>query len=549
MSRELWFSRLAVAVVAATLLVTAVVAPQTVMAGEPAQFSGVVFEDTNRNLTRDVGEPGVAGVRVSNGKEVVQTDAEGKYTLPRYDEMIVFVTKPADYAVPVNEYNVPQFFYVHRPKGSPDAIKEYAGIAPTGELPASVDFPLFKAEATNNFKAIVMGDTQVTDHIEIGYLRDGAIAELLNTDAAFALAMGDNVNDVLSLYDRYLAVMSQTGVPTYYVPGNHDGNFDAPEEKYFFETFSRYFGPSYYSFDYGQVHFVVLDTVFYEGNKNYHGEIDERQMEWLKNDLSFVPQDSLIVLSMHIPLLSWIDRDKVAKHGVANRDAVYQLVQGRNVIALAGHTHTVENLLPGEEAEGWGAPIQIHQILVGAVCGSWWTGDRDERGLPLSYQRDGAPPGYMIFEFNGNKFATQYKAIGKPLAQQMNISFTSRRGQYLPTGVLSDLPANIITTAELDSTDIVANIWNGSAESKVECQIDDRAPVAATKNNFIADPYALRLQLELEDWLHTTSSTHIWTCPLPTDLETGVHHVTVTTTDRYGHTYQGVKMFEVWATH
>lgn len=251
MSREPWFSCLAVAVVTATLLVTTLVGPQTVMAGEPAQFSGVVFEDTNRNLKRDAGEPGIAGVRVSNGKEVVQTDAEGKYTLPRYDEMIVFVTKPADYAVPLNAYNVPQFFYVHRPKGSPAAIKEYAGIAPTGELPTSVDFPLFKAEAKNRFKAVVLGDTQVTDHIEIGYLRDGVIAELLNTDAAFAIAMGDNVNDVLSLYDRYPAVMSQMGVPTYYVPGNHDGNFEAPEEKYFFETFSRYFGPPYYSFDYG----------------------------------------------------------------------------------------------------------------------------------------------------------------------------------------------------------------------------------------------------------------------------------------------------------
>ena len=520
----------------------------TAWAVAPDQFSGVVFEDLNQNLVRDAGEPGIPGVAVSNGKEVVQTDAQGNYSLPRYDEMVVFVTKPAGYAVPLNRYNVPQFYYIHRPKGSPDAIKEYPGIQPTGELPASVDFPLFKAQASDTFKAIIMGDTQVTDHIEIGYLRDTVIAELGNTDAAFALAMGDNVNDVLSLYDRYLTTMSGMGVPTYYVPGNHDGNYDAPEDKYQFETFTRYFGPTYYSFDYGKVHFVVLDTVYWDGRK-YHGEIDAQQMEWLKNDLALVPADHLIVLNMHIPIVSWIDRlTEDGRHMVANRDQLYALLEGRKALALGGHTHTLENFLPGEEEEGWKGATPIPQIIVGAACGSWWSGDKDEHGLPHSYQRDAAPRGYMIFEFDGNNYSTQYKATGKPLSEQMNISFKSRRGQYLPGGLLSDLPEGILTRSELSSTMVVANVWNGSKASVVECQVDDGAPVAAQKNNNIADPYVSRLQSQLEDWLQTKSSTHIWTCPLPAQLEPGLHQLTVRTTDGYGHSYVGVKMFEVWAT-
>jgi hypothetical protein len=533
---------------ATAALVFAVVGLPTASAADPTEFSGVVFEDRNQNLMRDADEPGIAGVSVSNGKEVVQTDAQGAYTLPRYDEMVVFVTKPAGYATPVNQYNVPQFFYVHRPNGSPDSIKEYAGMQPTGELPASVDFPLFKAQASDTFKAVVLGDTQVTDHIEIGYLRDSIISELVNSDAAFAISMGDNVNDVLSLYDRYLAVMSKMGVPTYYVPGNHDANYDSPDDEHQFETFTRYFGPTYYSFDYGQVHFVVLDTVMWDG-KRYHGEISAQQMEWLKNDLSFVPADRLIVLNMHIPIVSWIDRlTEEGRHMVSNRDQLYALLEGRPALALGGHTHTVEHFMPGEEHEGWNGATPIPQIIVGAACGSWWSGDTDERGLPLTYQRDAAPSGHMVFEFNGNQFTEHYKAAGKPLDWQMNISFNSRRAHGQPGGALSDLPAATIFSQELGSTTVVANVWNGSQKSVVECQIDDRSPVPATQNYNIADPYVLRLQADLEDWLITTSSTHIWTCPLPTDLEPGVHRVTVNTTDTYGHTYQGTRMFEVWAS-
>jgi len=508
---------------------------------------GIVFEDLNHNLKKDPQEKGIKGVLVSNGKEVVQTDDKGRYSLPAYDEMIVFITKPGGYSIPQNQLQVPQFHYIHQPKGSPEAIKEFDGIKPTGELPDAVDFALFKTKESDIFEMIVFGDTQVTDHIEIGYLRDSIISKAIGTKAVFGISMGDNVNDVLSLYDRYLSVMGEIGIPIYYVPGNHDINYDSPGDKYQFETYKRVLGPAYYSFEYGRVHFVVLDSVYYEGSRKYRGKIGTKQLGWLKNDLAFVPQDKLIVLNMHIPLVSWIEKEESSQM-VEDRNELYRLLKGRKVLALAGHTHTLERFLPGEEYEEWNGETPIPQIIVGAACGSWWKGAKDERGIPVSYQRDGAPNGYMLFKFKGNQFSEQYISVGREVENQMNISFLSRRRWLSVEGILTDLPEGIITAPELSSTYVVANIFSGSKDSLVQCKVDDRPLVKMQKNNHIADPYANRLLGPIDDRLKPTSSTHIWIAPLPKDLEPGIHRLVVRTSDVYGQTSESIKLFEVWSS-
>jgi hypothetical protein len=81
--------------------------------------TGYVFLDENENGALDRGERGIAHASVSNGKEVVQTDGRGRYSLPAYDEMVVFVTKPSGFAPPLNQSNVPQFFYLHHVRPDP----------------------------------------------------------------------------------------------------------------------------------------------------------------------------------------------------------------------------------------------------------------------------------------------------------------------------------------------------------------------------------------------------------------------------------------------
>ncbi|MER3413019.1 MAG: metallophosphoesterase, partial [Armatimonadota bacterium] len=81
--------------------------------------SGFVFEDRNRNGARDPQEPGIPGVRVSNGEQIVSTDRDGRWQLPCDDDTIFFVIKPAGWMTPTDENNLPRFFYIHKPSGSP----------------------------------------------------------------------------------------------------------------------------------------------------------------------------------------------------------------------------------------------------------------------------------------------------------------------------------------------------------------------------------------------------------------------------------------------
>lgn len=552
--------------------------------------NGKVFWDINKNNIQDDGEPGIPNVCVSNGKEVVETGQKGAYSLPVNDDMVIFVIKPSGWMTPVNEDNVPQFSYIHKPAGSPPEIQRFRGLAPTGDLPSSVDFPLYKVKENRRFKAIVTGDTQVYNDQEINYLRNSLVKEALGTDALFCITMGDNVGDDLSLLPHYLKVMGKMGMPVYYVPGNHDLDFDAVSDKDSFDTHKSYIGATYFAFNYGDVHFVVLDSVEYPSEAqdgSYNGKISDIQMAWLANDLAHVPMDKLIVISMHIPIVSDVDRTS-SKHQVDNREDLYELLKNRKVVSLGGHTHTVSHFEPGDELEGWGQPTAIHQIIVGAACGSWWSGDNDDSGIPMSYMRCGAPRGHMIFSFNGSSYKETYKAQAKPMEKQMNLSFLSngfvgwfdRITSGDPDTTANDLAfRDVLPSNHLSATTLVANIWNASMNDTVYCRFDDQRPVRARWTFETKDPYALPLQLyvlrsvpgftlwdkawddniftgtqygpgeaiSLDEWLWTTEgrSTHLYTCPLPADLEPGVHKVTVFTGDMYGQMFKEAKVFEV----
>jgi hypothetical protein len=496
-------------------------------------ISGVVFHDANSNLERDRGERGVEGILVSNQREVVVTDKKGRYTLPMDEETVIFITKPSGYHVPMDANNLPQFYYIHQPGGSPDL--EYPGVQATGSLPKSVDFPLFPVKTDSQVRVLVFGDTQPYTNEELDYLRDDIVAELVGTEAAFGIILGDVVGNDLTLYDRYIRLMSQIGVPIYNVPGNHDMNYDSPDDHYALETFKRYFGPSYYSFDYGQTHFVVLDDVEYlgrddEGHTRYRGRVGEKQLNWLANDLQLVPDDRLVVLTMHIPL----DQGPEASAGIrmTDADALYDILEKRShVLALAGHMHTIEHRYLAKN-EGWESAKPLHQIVCGAACGSWWSGPKDEHGIPLSYQTDGAPNGYYLFDFNGREYEARYKAAGQDPSEQMRIM----------------LPSRVITTEALDTLQVVVNIYDGGPRSVVEYQIDDQ-PFGSMEWVVRKDPLFTHLVNQYPDlfrnWVSPRLSQHIWTTSLPDNLSPGVHTITVQTTDRYGNTYDGHLVFEV----
>ena len=485
----------------------------------PDTARGTVFLDANRNAMLDAGEVGVAGVQVSNGREVVVTGADGTYELPAHDDMNLFITKPAGYSVPVDEDMIPQFNYVHKVAGSPDL--RFGGIEPTGPLPQAVNFPLIENGVGDRFTCLAFGDTQPYTNREIGYVRETVgtmLANRDNADTQCLMFMGDVMGDDLSLYPRFKRIAARGQVPQYFVGGNHDLDFDAETDADSFDTFRREWGPEYYSFDIGQVHFVVLDNVRYPcngvddhafcdpaRNPTYNGIIHDRQLEWLRNDLANVPEDKLIVLGAHIPFVTFTD-NTAAKHQTDNLDALYEIIGDRPALGLSGHTHTTEQILPGEEFKGWAentgtGPARFHQIVTGGVSGSWWAGDLNDAGVPHGRQRLGSPRGYYVLEFDGADYVDTYMTFGGTADDQMHASFNTPRfrdwaedllayvdlygapSDVIPPVTVNDLgDMNILTRADLEGgTWVAVNVWNGSKDSAVSVSINDGAAIAATR--------------------------------------------------------------------
>ncbi len=554
--------------------------------GSDDRVIGFVFEDLNRDgIFQFNSEPGIPGVLVSNGRDVVKTNDNGHYNLPNiYDNgpnptkpeaMTVFITKPDGYAVPLDEDNVPQFFYHHIPDGSPANVRgeefRFGGLPASGPLPFRLNFPLVKNHEDDQFKVAVSGDTQTYSNAELGYFRDTTVKEWAAIpDLAAVIIEGDVMGDDLSLYTRFKEVVSAANAPQYYVPGNHDFDFDAPTDANSFDTFKREWGPAYYSFDIGDVHFVVLDDVRYpctpeldnqdglhgdgdqcdtpDTNPTYNGVITDQQIEWLKNDLAHVPNDKLVVLNMHIPIVSFIDQN-IARQMVDNQAELYETVGceraadgsfppefcKRPLLALAGHTHTNEQIRPGESFEGWAETLDsgalppgrsvpaspFPQIIVGASAGSWWSGDFDASVVPESWQRLGAPRGYYVFEFDGNTYQDTFKATGFAAEKQVGIDLltpefvewfralkdwrnSNPAADAVPPANINDLPdTKQVLVGQVGETYLSVNAWNGSKEAVITVSFDGGEPIemqrtqAGEGENMLEtlDPFALKRQM------------------------------------------------------
>ncbi|MCC6127545.1 MAG: calcineurin-like phosphoesterase family protein [Pirellulales bacterium] len=490
---------------------------------------GRVFHDADGNGKFDEGEKPLAGIRVSNGRDVAATDEAGRYEIPVDDDTIIFVIKPRGWRSPLSKTNLPRFYYLHKPHGSPKS--EFPGVAPTGPLPEAIDFPLSPQDEPDKFRAIVFGDTQTRNLRDVQHLAHDVVEELAGTKAAFGITLGDIAFDDLSVWEPQAEAISVLGIPWFAVAGNHDTNYDAKEDIHSDESFERFFGPSCYSFNYGPVHFVVLDDVECSRNEknewSYRGNLGEKQLEFLKNDLAGVPEENLVVLAMHIPLIHLDDRAKV-----------YRLIENRPfTLSLSGHTHSNEQHFV-EKNGGWNGARPHHHIIHGTACGSWWNGSPDERGIPHATMVDGTPNGYSIIAFDGNQYVQDYKAAGRGKNYQMQI--------HAPETV----PA-----AEAAQTYILANVFNSSARSTVKMRVDGGAWVemrrAAVEDPAYRRAYELDQQLKDNPWVDLPKpwrSTHIWSAPLPAALAEGIHLIEVETIDMNGKKFTGCRVFRIVAS-
>ncbi|WP_148909409.1 calcineurin-like phosphoesterase C-terminal domain-containing protein [Sphingobacterium allocomposti] len=497
--------------------------------------SGIVYHDQNQNGKKDRTEAGIAGVPVSNGVDVVLTDNYGKYELNVGDDDIIFVIKPSGYKAPVDKHNLPQSYYIHKPGGSPTNL-EYAGVAPTGPLPKSIDFPLLKNTEADRFRILVFGDPQAYTAQEMTYFNRAIVDEVIGVkDVAFGISLGDLVGDDLSLHPSYKESIARIGLPWYNLKGNHDMNYDVSADSLSDETFEANFGPANYAFNYGKVHFIVLDNVRYPNprtGRGYLGGFRKEQLDFIENDLKHVPEDRLVVLAFHIPL----DHRNGDTFRAEDRQRLFDLLKDYpNTLSLSAHMHTQTQHFYRRE-EGWHRDKPHHEYNAGTTSGDWYSGELDSRGVPKATMRDGTPNGYAFIEFNQAQYRIRYQASGRDTSYQINLFHPKVVGQ-----------------GKRSRAAIFANFFMGHHGNTVEYAIDGgewkkMIPVRTTDPAYHAILYPwdnLDTLIPGRRPTDATVSMHLWRIALPIDLPVGEHQIRVRATDDYGFSHEASSSYRI----
>ena len=261
---------------------------------------------------------------------------------------------------------------------------------------------------------------------------------------------------------------------------------------------------------------------------HYHARFGDRQLDFLKNDLAAIPESQTVMLMMHCPLTSTEDRHQL-----------FRLIEERPLcVSVAAHTHMQAHHFLGVE-DGFNGKTPHHHIVNVTVSGSWWSGAKDDRGIPHTTMRDGAPNGYSIMTFEPDGYRLDFKAAGKPADYQMRI----------------EVPREV-AAADVAGTNVWVNVFNGSSKSKVELAIDQGSEWTTLEQKRVNDPFyqaLVRREDERGDEIkqrlrlarEKDPSEHLWGGNLNVDLKPGVHLLRVRTTDMHGRTYTGQRTIRV----
>ncbi|GAA5081562.1 calcineurin-like phosphoesterase C-terminal domain-containing protein [Lysobacter panacisoli] len=488
-----------------------------------ADAVGTVYDDVNRNGQRDRNERGIAGIKVSNGRELALTDAQGRYTLPARDGSTLFVIKPPSYAVANGDNGLPRFWHHVFPQGSP-ALR-YGGIAPTTS--DGYDFPLHRERAQpRDLDMLLFGDPQPKSRTDVGYYERDIVQPLAGRhEARLGLSLGDIVNDDLSLYADMNRVTATLGVPWLHVPGNHDLDFDATRDEDALLTFRNVFGPDTYAWEEPQASFIVMDDVVYQpGRKpSYVGGLRDDQFAFLQAYLATLPKERRVVIAVHIPFFEPVPGVETFRR--TDRERLFALLKDHTqVLLLSAHTHNQRHYYH-DASTGWHGAKPLHEYNAGATCGAFWSGVKDAQGIPDTTMSDGTPNGYarVVFKPDG-AYSLRYQVArgARDEAIGLHAPKVLRRGAWQAFGVY-------------------ANVYMGDADSRVEYRIDEgewRAmkrveqpdPRLVAEN--IADDAATALR-GYDRSPEADPSTHLWRGTLPTDLSAGEHRIEVRTFDRW----------------
>ncbi len=441
------------------------------------------------------GKRPLSGVVVSDGVNCIATKSDGSYSLTsQHGTRFVFVSVPSGYGIPVSEKGL-SFFY-----------KDLKNSPANGDLRA--DFTLTRSGSDGTKHVFYnLADPQMIDDADMERFANESIPDLRKEIAAnggiqFGVGCGDIVFDRHNLFPGYVENVGSSGIPFFQVVGNHDVDHKEKVNEKAWGVFSDFFGPEYYSFNVGEVHYIVLNDVFWFGD--YMGYIDYRQLTWLKNDLSFIEKGRRLVIFTHIPIytrqhLNEGEKSPHPKVVVANRELVYDLVSEYETTFISGHMHESDYFFEGRN--------EIH--VTGAVCGAWWTANECS---------DGTPNGYGVYEVDGSAIKRRYKSTGKDASYQMRI-FRDKD--------------------EKGSQFVAANIWAASEKWQINAFINGTDKVKPEKYTGI-DPETTTLFLgnkipEKHTWVEPGRNSHLFRIPVTGSEKS----VTFEAIDEFGRVYTG----------
>jgi predicted phosphodiesterase len=377
-------------------------------------------------VTDENGNP-IKSVVVSDGFTCVTTDAEGVYRMERDSAArYVFFSAPAEYNASVGESGLREFY-------------KTINVASSVEMRA--DFKLIKKTKESNFKFIGIGDPQVASQTELGRFQNETINDIrthFNNETLpyHVLVLGDVVADKKDLLIPIRQSLATVSPSIFAVAGNHD-HFTSPTNPVKNgEVFSSVFGPLDYSFNIGDVHFICMDDIIFAADGSYSSGFSAKQLEWMRQDLSYVSKDKMIVISYH--------RHTLNTNGTEMRN----LLKGyHEVHIMAGHTHSNINVISST------APL-TYQHIHGAACGRWWAS---------TINADGTPNGYEVFEVENNTIKNwYYKSVRYAKEFQMRL-YKGNSSFGGPNGTFS---------FDLSASEIVANVWNADKNWKVDVYED-----------------------------------------------------------------------------
>lgn len=440
---------------------------------------------------------GIAGVIVTDGFNFALTDDSGNYSLSSgLAATHVYISSPSGYSVPV-ENSVPQYYI------------SLENVSNRQDL----NFELIRS-ATSDQKhyCIAVGDPQVRNEEELLKLKpilDGMKANIKskNMNPVHLMVAGDIVFDTPLVHDQSKSYFSTVGQPVYYAIGNHDHIQNKKQaasdlyDKTAADVFKGHYGPTYYSFNRGEVHYVVLDNILYRGgpDTDYSTFITREQLEWLKKDLSYVPKNKVIFVMLHSPTKSRYQSN------YGNSAELHQLLTGyKEVHIISGHTHYNSVMLDGSG---------ITEHTVGAVCGGWWEGPVCPCGTYL---------GYKIFEIDGTSVQWKYRAHQFP-EKQFSV--------FKPTQRADDL-----SPAE----ELLVNVWDWDTSWTVNWSDDNGTSFKEMHHpaSRVYDPLAFEYFGASGDktfppgrtWIGASPTDHIFTC-IPSE---GTTKVIIKVTNHFG---------------